>query len=157
MAKKVSQATRTRLGEELRQLVELIDASVPQSVTEVRQACRKIRDLLTGSVCEDWDEVGKALEARFDETLKILTDLGDGSAKLLKNNDHEVENAVQLDQAIEELLELKQGVLEDWPWSYQELPPVDREMVAASRAAFKRGEGERIEDLIVRMGGAPAK
>jgi tryptophan 2,3-dioxygenase len=124
---------------------------------QARQACRKIRDLMTGSVCEDWDEVGKALESRFDETLKILTDLRDGSVKLLQKHGHEVENAAQLNQAIEELLELKQGVLGDWPWSDQELPPVDREMAVASRAAFKRGKGERIEDLIRRMGDGPAR
>jgi hypothetical protein len=38
-----------------------------------------------------------------------------------------------------------------------DLPPVDWDMVARSREAFKRGEGEPIEDLIRRLGGTPAK
>jgi hypothetical protein len=157
MANTISHATRTGLRDEIGRLVGLLDAGVPQSLTQLRQACRKIRDLMTGSVGEDWDEVGKALESRFDETHKLLTDLRDGPEKSHQENGHEVANAPQLDQAIEELQELKQGVLNDWPWSDQELPSVDREMVAASRAAFKRGEGERIENLIHRMGGGPAK
>jgi hypothetical protein len=120
-----------------------------------RETCRKIRDLMKGCAYEDWDELGRSLESRFDETLKVLTDLRDGPVKSLRDHGYEVGNAAQLDRAVEELQELKSGMLDDWPWSDRELPPVDRQMVAASRAAIKRGEGERIEDLIRRLSGAP--
>jgi hypothetical protein len=122
-----------------------------------KEACRKIRDLMMGRVGEDWDELGRALEQRFNETLKVLTDLRDGAVKLLQQHGHEVENAAQLDRAIEALKELKRGVLDDWPWSDRDLPPVDWDMVDASRAARQRGEGEPIEDLIRRLGGNPTK
>jgi hypothetical protein len=120
----------------------------------VKETCRKIRDLMKGCPCEDWDELGQALESRFDETLKVLTDLRDGSVKSLREHGYEVGNAAQLDRAAEELQQLKSGMLDDWPWSDRKLPPVDRQMVAASRAAIKRGEGEQIEDLIRRLSDA---
>ena len=109
---------------------------------------------MTGCPFENLDEVGRGLESRFDEMLKTLIDLRDGPVKLLQEEGHDVENSVQLNRAIEEVQELKKSVLEDWPWSDQELPPVNRQMVAESRAAIKRGEGERIEDLIRRLGGS---
>jgi hypothetical protein len=149
---------RSHLNAALESLQQVVHDAVQKRLglpQQVREACRKIRALLNGRVSESWDELGRMLESRFSETLTILTDLRDGPVRLLQEHGHEVENAPQLDRAIGEIQELKHGVLDDWPWSDRELPPVDWEMVEASRAAIKRGEGERIEDLIRRLGGVP--
>jgi len=150
---------RSHLNAALESLQQVVCEAVQKRIElphQVREACRKIRDLLKGRVSENWDELGRMLDARFGEALKILTDLRDGPVRLLQEHGHEVENAAQLDRAIEELQELKHGVLDDWPWSDRELPPVDWQMVEASRAGRRRGEGEPIEDLIRRLGGNPA-
>jgi len=82
-------------------------------------------------------------------------ELRDGVVRLLQERGYEIANADQLGQSILELQELKKGVLANWPWSNQDLPPVDREMVKRSRAAILRGEGESVEELIRRLGGNP--
>ncbi len=122
-----------------------------------RRACRKIREAMKGFPQENFDELGEGIESQFDRMLEILTDLRDGPVKMLQDKGYEVENAVQLERDIRELQELKQGMLENWPWSSQSLPPVDREMVARSKAAIARGEtGESLEELIRRLGGDPS-
>ena len=77
--------------------------------------------------------------------------------KLLQEQGFEVTGTSQLSREIEELKTLKSDIHKNWPWSTQALPPVDRKMVAESRAAFRRQEGESIDDLIRRFGGDPAK
>lgn len=151
---------RSHLNAALESLQQVVHDAVQKQLglpQQAGEACRNIRDLLKGRVSESWDELGRMLESRFSETLKILTDLRDGPVRLLQEHGHEVENAAQLDRAIEELQDLKHGALDGWPWSDRELPPVDWEMVEASRAARQRGEGEPIEDLIRRLGGSPAR
>jgi hypothetical protein len=149
---------RSHLNAALESLQQVVYEAVQQRLElphQAKEACSKIRGLLKGRVSENWDELGRMLDSHFSEALKILTDLRDGPVRLLQEHGHEVENAPQLGRAIEELEELKHGILDDWPWSDRKLPPVDRQMVAESRAAIKRGEGERIEDLIRRLGGTP--
>jgi hypothetical protein len=151
---------RSHLNAALESLQRVVHEAVQKRLQlpdQVREACRKIRDLMKGLVCENCDELGRMLDSRFNEALRILTDLRDGPVRLLQEHGHEVENAPQLARAIEELQELKHGILDDWPWSDRELPPVDWEMVEASRAARQRGEGEPIQDLIRRLGGNPGK
>jgi hypothetical protein len=58
----------------------------------------------------------------------------------------------QLDSDIQDLQQLKSDALASWPWSNQELPPVDRDMIKASMDALARGEqGESIDALIARL------
>jgi hypothetical protein len=121
---------------------------------QCRGALRRIWEQIKGHPLEDWDDVGATIESRFNELLKVLVDLRDGLVKLLQQHGYGVENAPQLDSDIKELEELRKRTLETWPWSNRELPAVDQEMLNASLAALKRGEkGERIEDLIARLGG----
>ncbi len=104
--------------------------------------------------CHPFDELdvaGRAFEAGFNRILKHLTDIQAAVGKL-QANDYEVPSAAQLGKEIERLKALKQKVLNDWPWSSASPPPVDREMVARSRAAISRGEScESIEELIGRL------
>jgi hypothetical protein len=147
---------RSRLEEVREALTEVVREAIQKRLgwpQVSRKACRKIMEIVTGEPNEDFDEPGKEIESHFDKMLKDLTDLRDGPVKSLQEHGYSVENASELDRDIAELQELKRGVLEDWPWSEQKLPPVDRKRVAESRAAFHRKEGERIEDLISRLGG----
>ncbi len=123
-----------------------------------RAVCKRIRELLRGSVSENWDEIGSELEARFDDRLRVLTSLRDGSVKLLHSHGIAVASAAQLDADLADIVGLKKEMLDDWPWSTNELPPVDWDMVEASKAELANGgTGEPIEDLIRRLGGAVEK
>ncbi len=103
-----------------------------------RDACRQIWDLMHASPLENVDEAGKEVESRFDDLINALVEQRDGLV-----------GASQLDSDIRELQQLKRDVLENWPWSSLELPPVNVEMLNASMAAFAAGEkGQRIEVLI---------
>ena len=122
-----------------------------------REVCQRVRELLTDLPFEDLDEIGKELEAGLGRMLNGLLALRDSAVKPLQEVGYEVENAGALETAVAELRDLKQSLFENWPWSHRELPPVDRNMVAESRAAFRRQGGERVEDLIRRLGGSPAE
>jgi hypothetical protein len=111
-----------------------------------------IKENLKGEACEDYDGLGKWLETRLKDRIEILQSFRD-TAEMLKVRDYEVEGAAHLDQELDELQELK-SALGRWPWSSRQLPPVDRKMVAESRASIARGEGEPIEQLIRRLGEA---
>jgi hypothetical protein len=124
--------------------------------TRMSERCRQIKHLMRDVPRENWDELGAEVEARFDEMLKVLSELRDGPVRLLLSHGCEIDNAGLLTSDIQELHLLRKSILESWPWSSRELPAVNREMVAASMAALARGEtGEPIEDLIRRLGGTP--
>lgn len=119
-----------------------------------REALRSVWEVIQGHPLENWDELGSNIDARFDDMLKVLVDLRDGPVQLFQHHGYDIESAEQLESDIKELQDLKKGILEEWPWSNRELPPVDQEMLNASLAALKSGEkGECIEDLITRLGG----
>ena len=94
---------------------------------------------------------------RIDEQLQSLITLRHGTVQTLETLGYAVENASRLSQEIDELQKLKKKIFESWPWSSDAPPPVDRNMVAESRAAIARGDkGEHIEDLIHRLQGSAA-
>ncbi len=140
-------AMRTFVADTIRERLE--------TPRHVQETWRRIWDMLKQSPAESYDDVGRAFESHFNDLLGNLTALREGPVRLLQEHGHEVEQAPQLDRVIHDLRKLKQDIFEDWPWSHQALPPVDRAMVAASRASIARGEGEPVEDLIRRLGGTP--
>jgi hypothetical protein len=119
----------------------------------IRQTCQEILETVKEHPLENWDEPGRLLEALFDGILAGLVEIINGPVKVLQKHGYPIANAAVLEDEINELHRMKQGILSDWPWSSRELPPVNRDMVAASRAAIRRHEGEPIEDLIRRLGG----
>ena len=138
---------RLGLEEVLAALRDATSDSIQQRLgwpVAAREFCQGILEDLKGHPCEDFDEVAKGIKANLEQMLKVLVELRDGPVKLLQDHGYVVEKGDQLERVIEELRELMKGMLENWPWSELRLPPVDREMVARSRAAILRGEGELI-------------
>lgn len=123
---------------------------------QFREAWLNIRESMKMNPAESYDEEGKELGARLDELLGRLNILVEPIQKL-RERGYEVELGQQLGVEIEGLQQLKQDIFKSWPWSNQALPPVNRTMVAESRAAIARGEGEPIKDLIDRLGGITTK
>jgi hypothetical protein len=119
----------------------------------IRQTCREVLETVKDHPLENWDEPGRLLESLFDGILAGLTEIINGPVKVLQQHGYPIANAAVLEDEINELHRMKQGILSDWPWSSRDLLPVNRDMVAASRAAIRRHEGEPIEDLIRRLGG----
>ena len=58
----------------------------------------------------------------------------------------------RLSREIEQLRSMKESVLRDWPWSTEELPPLNKEMVMKARSQ----KGEPVQDIIRRLGGGPS-
>jgi hypothetical protein len=102
---------------------------------------------------EELEQIRRDMETNLDRFSQALTDLRDEVVRVFVAHGLEVPNAAQLQASIEKLQALKEEVFAGWPRVGQELPPVDRRMVEASRAAIDRGEGERVEELIRRLGG----
>lgn len=135
---------------------DTIRKMLEQSQT-VTDTWREIWSMLMDHPCENYDELGRELESLFTTELKVRVSTREWLVQMLQRRGLPVANASQLDRDIEDLQNLKKKVLECWPWSGRPLPPVDRKMVAASRAAIARNEGENIQDLISRLGGNPSK
>jgi hypothetical protein len=128
-----------------------VDASIVQRVAGVniiREAWRSVREEIIGFPVEDVDELGKALLSIIDLNLVKLIGMRDEVVRLLQKHGYEIKNAERLDTEIEELTRLKANLLAAWPWSSRTLPPVNRKMVAESRAAIVHGKGMSMEEVI---------
>jgi hypothetical protein len=145
------------LRDELQTLVGQFDAGIPKGwPAAAADACRGLLQVLQGCPAEDYDDLGRELERRLSTLIQILTGLRQ-PVRVLREQGYEIKNAAQLEQDIEALESLKKQILQDWPWSTQDLPPVDRKMVVESRAAMVRKDGEPIQELIRGLESDPAK
>jgi hypothetical protein len=103
---------------------------------------------------EAFDELGRSLSLLVGQLLRVLNALRDGTIPLARRHGYDVSNAAHLDDHITYWEAVKRDLVDLWPWSTipLPLPPVDREMVARSRAAFQAGEPfEDIDTLIARL------
>jgi hypothetical protein len=103
---------------------------------------------------ETFDELGRSLSLLVGQLLRVLNALRDGPIPLARRHGYNVSNGAHLDDHIAYWGVVKRDLVDLWPWSTIPfpLPPVDREMVARSRAARERGEqGESIDALIERL------
>ncbi len=109
------------------------------------------REALENCQPEWYQEIGDSIRVSF-QTLQIQSEaLRDGLAADLKRHGYNVERSGELIWAIEELRKLKAEMLKDWPWEDRPFPPLNRQLVQESRAAFVRGEGEFVTDMIRRL------
>jgi hypothetical protein len=152
---------RSHLNTALEALRDLVNDAIAKrcaSLELLRDTWQKTWEMLKARPSENCDDMRRVVEGRLTAILENFTGLRDGPVRLLQERGYDVARAAQLDRCIQELEGLRHGIFENWPWSDEELPPVDRDMVAASRAAIARGErGERIEDLIRRLGANPTQ
>lgn len=125
-------------------------------VERARDICRKTRSL-NGPPSEQFDELGRILEGMFDRLQEDLLGIKQGWLRLAQECDQEVPRADVLDLLIRDLDTLRENTLTGWPWTSLGLPPVDRKMVARSRAAYARGEGELLQDWLSRAANHPVK
>lgn len=101
---------------------------------------------------ERLDELGRSASSFVSSWLRHLTDFRDGLLAMARKHGIPVPNAVQLEEHIAHWQGVKANLVDCWPWTDSPLPPVDRDMVARSRAAFQAGErGEDIDALIERL------
>jgi hypothetical protein len=103
---------------------------------------------------DPFDELGRSLSLLVGRVLLGLKAFRDGPIPLARRHGYDVSNAAHLDEHVAYWEAVKQDLVDRWPWSTVPipLPPVDREMVARSRAAILAGEpGEEINALIERL------
>jgi hypothetical protein len=97
---------------------------------------------------EESDKLGQSLSRVIDQCLELLTEYWNGSVNIVQNAGLEIPNAILLENEIKKWHTMNEKTIGIWPWSYRELPPVDRKMVQESREAFKKGEGRLLKDVI---------
>lgn len=151
---------RSHLNSALESLVDVVNEAIQKRLgwpERMKAGAKEIWEALKNCPGENFDELGKEIESSLDKIIKDLNGFHE-PIRTLREHGHEVESEAALEREIEELRSLKNSMLENWPWSTQDLPPVDRDMVTRAREAIRRGDqGERIEDLIARLGGQTAK
>jgi hypothetical protein len=143
--------------EALRETTESTIRLLVQWPLQKKDYWKEVSAEIENAPLESYDDLGHSLEALFRQDLEIMKRHLNGPVRLLEAHGYEVEASRDLAQAIEDMEKLRKEVLDDWPWSSQDFPPVDRAMVAESRAAIGRQEGVPIEDVIRRLGGEPHK
>lgn len=125
--------------------------SSPPLTEEFKEALSKTWEVMKSyPLQENYDYVGKKIETSLNNRLEILQSLQEGVV-ILQKTGYAIEKQLvdRLHQEIEQLRKIKDSVMRDWPWSTQELPPLDKEMVAKARSQ----KGEPIQDIIRRLGG----
>ena len=148
---------RAHLLEAMERFRELVEGGVQEALDrwqQLRELWRKSWESLQGQADENsLDDLGKSLESALAAVMDRMVKLRE-CVQQFRDRGYEVEGADRLQEAIEGVHEFRKGVLGNWPWASQSAPPVDRDMIARSRAAIAGGEkGERIEDVIRRFGG----
>lgn len=122
----------------------------------LRDFCRRVRSL-NGPPSAEFDALGKACESLFDTVEQRLAEVKDVWVRVATDLGHDVPRADELESLIREVGELRKSTLTGWPWTSQGLPPVNRKMVAGSRVAYPRGEGEPLGDWLNREASHPSK
>jgi hypothetical protein len=104
---------------------------------------------------EQSDDLGRSVSDLATTTLGAMTEFRNGPLAGVQKHGVDVPNAAKLDEHIAYWEAVKANLVDTWPWTTSaELPPVDRETVAKSRAAFQAGEqAEDIDTLIERLRG----
>lgn len=131
---------------------------VDELVTDSAAAQVSIREFTTDfegvplKLDEQLDDLGRSLSSFVSDWLRHLTDFRDGPLVMARKHGIKVPNADKLDEQISYWEAVKANLVDCWPWTDAPLPPVDREMVARSTAAFEAGEpGDDIDALIERL------
>ncbi len=132
---------------------EQIDGQIGLSAI-VKAAFQELRDAIRGNCFENVDEFGQHFIRYVDHVIRRMTDLQNVVLQLRKLG-NDFRNLTELQFEIDALLALKEKITANWPWSAAP-PPLDKEMVARSRAAFERGEGKTVEELLKGLGDVSA-
>lgn len=144
---------KTELGDLLVEAVENLVKRSSASQALIRQVTTKLEGVPI-EPDEQFDELGRSLSSVVSTALRALCDFRDGEVATSRKHGVEVPNAAKLDEHIAHWQAVKRDLVDLWPWSTipLPLPPVDREMVARSRAAYQASErGEDINALIERL------
>jgi hypothetical protein len=135
----------------------LFSESVADQVKRSSAALEFIHELTTqleGSpveVDEQSDDFGRSISGLTNSTLEAMIDFRDGPLAGVQQHGVEVPNVEKLDEHIAQWQAVKVNLVDCWPYADAPLPPADREMIAASRAALQAGErGESLEAVIAR-------
>jgi hypothetical protein len=150
---------RSSVNAALEQYKESVEDLIDRTIAVAEKAENVLNNVmreLTGCVVEDADDLGKRLETLFQTGQSKLTEIKNDRVLPLQEHGHDVRNADRLEATIIRMTQLKTHVAKTWPWTSRKLPPVNRKMVAESRAAFARGKGVSIEDVIRNLGGEPS-
>jgi hypothetical protein len=128
--------------------------SSPPLTNDFREVLAKTWEVMRSLPLEEnYDYVGKKIESNLNDHLETLQSLHEGVERLRKTGygiDEQL--ADRLSREIEQLRNMKESVLRDWPWSTEELPPLNKEMVMKARSQ----KGEPVQDIIRRLGGDPS-
>jgi hypothetical protein len=134
-------------------LADSVEALVKSSSTPLGKI-KEFMDLSEGEPVEpdeQFDELGHSLSRVVSAALRHLGAYRDGPLAMARRRGIEVPNAAKLDEHIAQWQGVKANLVDCWPWTDAPLPPADRVMIAASRAALRTGEqGESLEAVIER-------
>lgn len=119
----------------------------------------RIKNILSKALAEmrgqcfegsDADEFARIIVNAIDDVLKQWTEVL-SIAVGYREKGYDILNMKEFRLEIANLEALKEKFSKDWPWSQLWNPPLDKEMVERSRAAYESGECEEIDDLLGRL------
>jgi hypothetical protein len=150
---------RSHLNVAFEYMKKKVESDIQSVLSNSLRAKTVLKDFLAdieGEPYEDWDGMGESIRSMLDNLTQSMSELQD-AANMLRARGHETEGAEQLEAESKELLSLKRGILDNWPWSTRALPPADRRMVAESRKAFAGGGFQSVDELVRQLGGDTEK
>ena len=122
--------------------------------TTARAEVEELKARFEGLVVEpeqQFDDLGRSLSLLVREVSGLLREFVAGTLIVARKHGMSLPNAAKLDEHIAYWEGVKADLVDCWPWTDAPLPPADRAMIAASRAALQAGErGESLEAVIER-------
>ncbi len=146
LAESALEATRAAFREEVTRTVGAQLTTASEIRTFVQEMFSRIGDQSPFEPDERLDKLGEATEAIHRFAVDRLQGILTHSGEIMKSLGIDLVDSLYAEMKFWD--DFKINVLDTWPRSNREPLPVDREMVAASRAAIDRGEGIPLEDLI---------
>jgi hypothetical protein len=140
---------RTALNSVHEKAVESVEKVLTFSERGLNLCDEVVGELGNGAIkpSEEFDDLGHDLSDLATAAIGKL----DGLIKLIGVISRHVEEPIchaELVRELEKWQEMKARVIDPWPWSAMKIPPVNWDMVARSRAAFERGDGVLLSDVI---------
>ena len=127
---------------------ECVDAAFGGS-ERIKKAIDEFQLTLRGQCFtgREMNELGTEIVNRLNHVQRRWTDAQNSAFKLRKMG-LDVSDLEKIQFEIDSLQAIKEKFSNDWLRTQSWKPPLDREMVARSRAAFERGECKSIGDLL---------
>lgn len=122
-----------------------------QLETEMERVWQHLRRSITSGAEVDYQATGDLLRVLFARVVRVLRSVHSLGKKAVANTGRVTPGLDELVATAERMKALETRLLSAWPWPDDPFPAFDPDRLASAREGASRGEGENVNDLLVRL------